>query len=113
MRQGPDGYVYLLDKQHGTVCFKLADGQKIWTDENQLHPRDRNPQVSMVWLGESGRAIALNAQGELILLTLSPQGLAEHSRAKVVGTTWAHPAYAGNRIFARDDEQLVCIQLTP
>ena len=107
------GHVYLLDKQYGTVCFKLADGKKLWTDENRLHPRGRDPQVSMVWLGDSGRAIALNAQGELILIKLSPDGLEEQSRAKIVGPTWAHPAYAGEYAFARDDEQIVCVRLTP
>lgn len=122
-----DGYVYLLDKQHGTVAFELAKGEMLWTDENQLHPRDRNPQVSMVWLNAnptrqrgsaeptlqpgSGRAICLNAQGELILIRLSPDGLTEDSRAKIVGTTWAHPAYAGNHCFARDDEQIVCVRI--
>ena len=118
-----DGYVYLLEKQHGTVAFELAKGEKLWTDENKLHPRDRNPQVSMVWLNDtnpkrqreskpgSGRAICLNAQGELILIQLSPAGLIEDSRVKIVGQTWAHPAYAGNCCFARDDERLVCVRI--
>lgn len=121
-----DGYVYLLEKQHGTVAFELAKGEKLWTDDNQLHPRDRNPQVSMVWLNTnpqrqrgsqnepargSGRAICLNAQGELILIRLSPTGLTEDSRAKIIGPTWAHPAYAGNCCFARDDEQIVCVRI--
>lgn len=113
-----DGYAYLLEKQHGTVCFELAKGEKIWTDENKLHPRDRNPQVSMVWLTTSperqhasGRAICLNAQGELILIRLSPAGLTEDSRAKIIGETWAHPAYAGSCCFARDDERIVCVRI--
>ena len=106
-----DGHVYLLDKQHGIVAFKLTDGQKLWTDENKLTPRDRNPQVSMVWLGDSDRAICLNAKGELILIRLTPEGLTELSRAKILGDTWAHPAYAGKFAYARDDEQIVCVRL--
>ena len=107
-----DGIGYLLDKQHGIVGFRYADGQKLWTDDNRLHPRDRNPQVSMVWLGDSDRAIALNAQGELILIRLTSEGLSEQSRTKIVGNTWAHPAYAGDCVYARDDEQIVCLRLT-
>lgn len=105
------GHVYLLDKQHGIVAFKLTDGQKLWTDDNRLTPRDRNPQVSMVWLGDSDRAICLNAKGELILIRLTPEGLTELSRAKIVGDTWAHPAYAGKFAYARDDEKIVCVRL--
>ena len=107
-----DGYVYLLDKQHGVVAFELAKGEKLWTDNNRLTPRDRNPQVSMVWLGDTGRAICLNALGELILIRLSPQGLEEQSRAKIIGPNWTNPAYAGNHCFARDDEKIVCVRLT-
>ncbi|HUE69600.1 MAG TPA: PQQ-binding-like beta-propeller repeat protein [Pirellulaceae bacterium] len=106
------GIGFLLDKQHGIVGFRYADGEKLWTDDNRLHPRDRNPQVSMVWLGNTDRAIALNAQGELILIRLTPEGLIEQSRTKIVGNTWAHPAYAGEHVYARDDEQIVCVRLT-
>jgi hypothetical protein len=31
--------------------------------------------------------------------------------AKIIGDTWAHPAYAGHCCFARDDEQIVCVRL--
>ena len=106
------GHVYLLDKQHGIVAFELAKGEKLWTDENRLTPRARNPQVSMVWLGDSDRAICLNEKGELILIRLSQEGLTEDSRAKIIGETWAHPAYAGECCFARDDQEIVCVRLT-
>jgi outer membrane protein assembly factor BamB len=112
-------HVYLLDKQYGIVAFELAKGEKLWTDDNRLTPRGRNPQVSMVWLGnaepggqdDTDRAICLNEQGELILIRLTPEGLTEDSRAKIVGETWAHPAYAGQCCFARDDEKIVCVRL--
>jgi outer membrane protein assembly factor BamB len=113
-----DGFVYLLDKQHGIVGFELAKGEKLWTDNHRLTPRNRNPQVSMVWLADgdrqrgAGRAICLNASGELVLVHLSPQGLVEQSRAKIIGPTWAHPAYAGQCCYARDDRQIVCVRLT-
>lgn len=107
-----DGYAYLLDKQHGVVAFELASGQKLWTDGNRLTPRDRNPQLSLVWLGDSDRAIGLNSEGELLLIRLTPQGFEELGRPKVVGRTWAHPAYAGTTAYARDDEQLVAVALT-
>ena len=115
-----DGHVYLLDKQHGIVAFELAKGEKLWTDGNRLTPRARNPQVSMVWLGNTDpaggdatdRAICLNEKGELVLIRLTPAGLVEDSRGKIIGENWAHPAYAGECCFARDDERLVCVRLT-
>lgn len=108
-----DRHVYLLDKQHGIVCFELATGKKIWTDENRLTPRDRNPQASLVWLGDTDRVLALNASGELVQARLTPEKYDELGRIKLVGDTWAHPAYAGQSVYARDDSQLVRFALTP
>ncbi len=65
----------------------------------------------MVWLGDSKRILALNADGELIHARLSPSGYQELGRAPLVGETWAHPAYAGGCVFARDDKQIVCARL--
>jgi outer membrane protein assembly factor BamB len=106
-----DGHAYLLDKQHGLVCFELRTGKMLWTDGNRLTPRNRNPQASLVWLGETDRAVALNASGELVLAELTPRGYRELGRAPVVGETWAHPAFAGEHVFARDDTQVVCVRV--
>jgi len=107
------GYGYSLDKQFGLACFELATGNKLWDDDNRLTPRGRNPQVTLVWLGDGDRAIALNSEGELVLVRLTPAGYEEQSRTKIIGPTWAHPAYAGRYAFARDDQELVCVELVP
>ena len=71
---------------------------------------------------DGDREIMLNDQGHLIFATLSPEGYAEHSRAKLIaptrqqlnkrgGVTWAHPAIANGYIFARSDEELICAPL--
>ena len=106
-----DGRVYLLDKQYGLTCFELQTGKKLWDDANQTTPRGRNPQATLVWLGDTDRAIILNEEGELILTRLNPEGHREQSRTKIIGPTWAHPAFAGNRVFARSDSELVCVSL--
>ena len=107
-----DGHVYLLDKQYGLTCFELQTGKKLWDDKNQMTPRGRNPHASLVWLGDTDRAIILNEEGELILARLNPDGYQEQSRTKIIDFTWAHPAFAGNRIFARTDKELVCVALS-
>src|SRR5262249_54900943 len=105
------GYAYLLDIRHGLTCFELKTGKKLWDDDNRMTPKGRNPQATLVWLGEEDRAIILNSEGDLILARLSPQGYQEQSRTHVVGPTWAHPAYAGGCVFARNDHELVCVSL--
>jgi outer membrane protein assembly factor BamB len=106
-----NGFVYLLDKGNGLTCFELKSGKKRWDDAHRLTPRGRNPQASLVWLGDTGRAIALNSEGQLILCRLTPEGYQEDSRATIIGATWSHPAYAGRFCFARNDSELVCVEL--
>jgi outer membrane protein assembly factor BamB len=106
-----DGLVYLLDKQYGITCFELATGKKLWDDKNTLTPRGRNPQASLVWLGNSDRILALNAEGELVLTKCDKSGLSELSRTKIIGPTWAHPAFSGQRVYARSDSKIVCVRL--
>lgn len=106
-----DGYVYLLDKQFGLTCCELKTGRKLWDDDNRMTPKGRNPQASLVWLGDGDRAIVLNSDGELILARLNPRRYEEQSRTKIIGETWAHPAYAGTSVYARSDTELVCVSL--
>jgi formylglycine-generating enzyme required for sulfatase activity len=106
-----DGHAYLLDKRHGLTCFELATGKKRWDDDNRMTPKGRNPQATLVWLGDGDRAIVLNSDGELLLVRLNPKGYVEEARAGILGPTWAHPAYAGNCVYARSDTEIVCVLL--
>ena len=107
-----DGQVYLLDRRHGLTCFELATGKKVWDAENRVTVKARNPHATLVWLGDEDRALILNSDGDLILARLNPSGYNEQSRTNIIGETWAHPAYAGTRVYARSDSELVCLSLT-
>ncbi len=106
------GTGYLLERESGLVAFDFATGKKRWDDAHLLTPADRNPQASIVQIGEDGRGIlALNANGELIHATLGDGGITEHWREQLTGKTWAHPAFDTRRIYARDDRRLVAARL--
>lgn len=113
-----DGHVYLLDKQYGLTCFELRTGRVLWNDGNKLTPRGRNPQASLVWINDRGRALILNELGDLILAELSPAGYVEQSRTRIIEPSansplWAYPAYAERFVLARNETELVCVELVP
>lgn len=102
-----DGHVYLLTKAEGVICFQLKDGAIKWKDGHQLTPKDRNPQISLVWADEKNNlACGLNAKGELFYARFTPEKMEELSRHQLIGKTWAHPAFAGSRVYARSDTEL-------
>jgi outer membrane protein assembly factor BamB len=104
-----DGHVYALDRRDGLKCVELATGKIKWEGEH-VTPKDRNPQASFAWVGEK-RALILNTPGELILTELSPAGYRQISKAPIIGKTWANPAFADGCVFARNDTEIVCVEL--
>ncbi len=107
-----DGVVYMLDKTRGLQAFELKTGKILWSDDNKLTPKGSNPQMSLVWMQESANLAALlNASGELVYARLTPDKGEELARWQIIGKTWAHPAFAGNRIFVRSDKELSAWQL--
>jgi outer membrane protein assembly factor BamB len=107
-----EGVLYLLDKKTGLQAIQHATGKILWSDDNTLTPKDRNPQMSLVWLKEAeGLAVLLNASGELVYVRLEPKGFEELGRYQILGKTWAHPAFSGARVYARSDTELVAWRL--
>jgi outer membrane protein assembly factor BamB len=113
-------YVYGFDSYGELRCLDARNGDRIWEDLTAV-PKARWATVHMV--RNQGRMWMFNERGELIIGTLSPQGFHEISRAKLIeptteqlgernGVCWSHPAYAYRHIFARNDKELVCADLS-
>jgi len=112
-------YVYGVDSYGELRCLDAATGERIW-ENLEATPPSRWSTIQMVENGE--RIWMFNERGELIISRLSPTGFTELSRAKLIdptteqlrmrgGVCWAHPAYAGRHVFARNDRELVCASL--
>jgi outer membrane protein assembly factor BamB len=54
----------------------------------------------------------LSENGEAVLLRTNPEKLDELARHKVLeGKTWNHPALVGNRLYARNGEEMSCFEM--
>lgn len=115
-----DGHIYGADNTGVLRCLELSTGEQIWQNDTVV-PTMRWATVHIVRNGE--RVWMFNDRGELIIARLSPQGYDEISRAQLIapttqqlrrrdGVTWSHPAYADRHVFARNDEELVCVDLS-
>jgi outer membrane protein assembly factor BamB len=102
-------HVYALDRFRGLKCIEMQTGEIVWEGQH-VTPRGNNPQASLVWVDRE-RALILNTPGELLLVRLTPAGLEKLGKASIIGKTWAHPAFADGCVFARIDEEIVCVPL--
>ncbi len=101
------------------MCVNLKDGKKVWSETTSLG-KGRLTFASLFIVEHGDRCFLCNDQGELIIAKLTPDGYEEISRAKMLDPThnargrtvvWSHPAFANGRIYARNDKEIVCIDL--
>lgn len=111
--------IYGADSYGEFRCLDRETGDRIWEDLSVV-PRARWATVHIIQNGDD--EIMLNDQGELLLTTLTRDGVNVRSRSKLIdptlqqlrrrgGVVWSHPAIADGMIYARNDKELVCASL--
>jgi outer membrane protein assembly factor BamB len=105
---GSYGELRCLDAQNGNMLWETHDatGPARWWNAFLVPHRNR--------------VILCNEQGEIIFASLSGDGYQELGRAKLIEptqpiqrrmTVWSHPAFAMQSVFARNDGELIRVNL--
>jgi outer membrane protein assembly factor BamB len=113
-------YIYAVDSHGDLRCLDLKTGDRIWENLTAT-PKARWSNIHLVRNGD--RVWMFNERGELIIARLTPDGFHEISRAKLLdptkeqldqrgGVAWSHPAFANRCVFTRNDQELVCADLS-
>ncbi|MEX2308734.1 MAG: PQQ-binding-like beta-propeller repeat protein [Pirellulales bacterium] len=98
-------------------CLDTNTGRLVWETHDATGP-GRWWNAFLVPHGD--RVVICNEQGEIIFAKLSSEGYEELSRAKMIEptqpiqrrmTVWSHPAFAMRSIFARNDGELIRVNL--
>jgi outer membrane protein assembly factor BamB len=110
------------------TAVDLADGRRLWETAVPT-TGDRRGKHGTAFLVRQAAAVAgdppgatrtwlFSETGDLILARLSPEKYEELGRMHLLDPTnecfgrevvWSHPAFAGGRIYARNDRELVCV----
>ncbi len=113
-------YIYGVDSHGELRCLDLKTGDRLWENLTAT-PKARWSNIHMV--RNADKVWLFNERGELVIGQLSPTGFHELSRAKLLdptkdqldqrgGVCWSHPAFANRCIFARNDKELLCADLS-
>jgi outer membrane protein assembly factor BamB len=113
-------HIYGVDSYGELRCLDLYTGQRVWESLDAV-PKARWANIHIVQ--QEDRFWMFNERGELIIAKLSPQGFHEVSRAKLIeptlgqldqrsGVCWSHPAFANRHVYVRNDQELVCADLS-
>jgi hypothetical protein len=100
------------------VCLEAGTGRQVWQADSVTFP-ENGSSIHLTVNGDS--ALLFTDQGTLIRARLSEKGYQELSRTHLLDPThdfnghkraWAPPAYANRHVFARNDRELLCADLT-
>jgi outer membrane protein assembly factor BamB len=116
-----NGYIYGICSYGQLRCLRADTGERVW--ETFKATTDGTPvRWGNAFIIKNGdRFFLFNEKGDLIVAKLSPAGYEEVSRAHLIDpvngdpgrkVVWSHPAFANRRIFARNDKELVCADLS-
>jgi hypothetical protein len=115
-----DGYIYGVCSYGQLRCLKAANGERIWETFQATTSGEPVRWANAFIVKNGDRFFLFNEKGDLIITRLTPHGYEEISRAHLLEPTnpfagrdvvWTHPAFANRRCYARNDKEIVCVDL--
>jgi hypothetical protein len=116
-----DGYIYGVCSYGQLRCLKAATGERVWETLRATTADGKEMRWANAFLVKNqDRFFLFNEKGDLIIARLTPQGYEEISRAHVIEpanrdtgrqVVWSHPAFALRRMYVRNDQEIICLDL--
>jgi len=109
--------VFSATSRGDLVCLEAATGKELWKTD-KVTDRKSGPSIHLTPQGDT--VLLYNNLGDLIRARLTRDGYQEISRTHLVDpvysfggrkVAWAPPAFADQRIFVRNERELLCASL--
>ncbi len=115
-----DGFIYGVCSYGQLRCLKLETGERVWETFQATTAGEPVRWANAFIVKNGNRFFLFNEKGDLIIAKLSPRGYDEISRAHLLEPTgnaagravvWSHPAFANRHVYARNDKEIICVDL--
>jgi outer membrane protein assembly factor BamB len=119
-----DGFIYGVCSYGELRCLKEDNGSRVWmtlkATGNVTDPDKQERWANVFLIPNGDRYFLPNEKGDLIIARLTPKGYEEIDRAHILEPTqkaltrkviWSHPAFANKAMYARNDKEIVCVDL--
>ncbi|MCA9020092.1 MAG: PQQ-binding-like beta-propeller repeat protein, partial [Planctomycetaceae bacterium] len=110
--------IYGVDSYGQLRGLDAKNGNRLWETEQAT---GKGRWWNAFIIPHEDRYFLHNEQGELIIANLTPTGYEELSRARLIEPTrrvqrrmtiWSHPAFAMKSVFARNDKEIIRVDLS-
>lgn len=114
-----DGYIYGPCSYGQFRCLRVENGERLW--ETYAPTAGKSERWGNCFIVKNGtRHFLFSEKGDLIIAHLSPKGYEEISRTHLIdpvntdpgrSVVWTYPAFANRRVYVRNDQELICVDL--
>ena len=104
-----EGHLYCIDGRDdgppgAMTCIDITTGKAVWREENFGYGN---------LLAADNKVLAVKTNGDIALLNVSPQGMTVLGQSQPLpGTIRALPTLAHGRLFVRNDDTLICLDIS-
>ncbi len=111
--------LYGFDQNGQLMAVELPSGKRLWSTTQPVGSKAVYSGTAL-FVRQGSRYFLFNEKGELVIANMTSAGYSEIDRAPVLAATnnafgrsvvWSMPAFANKRMYARNDKELVCIDL--
>lgn len=102
-------FLFGLGPMNTLFCVDIKTGEKAWAEERFFSEMVNTEYASFMVMHNN--LLILTDMGKLLMVAADPKGLKLISKVTACGKNWCYPAYAGGRLYLRDDKNLYCLQL--
>ena len=102
-------HLYGLAQARRLICVDVRTGQSAWTEEWTSTKMFGEGFAAFVAMKD--KILVLAEDGTIFLMDADPTQLRMSGMVKVCGRNWCNPAYAGGKLFLRDEKELLCLDL--
>lgn len=101
-------YLYGMDNVGGAGpvthlnCVNLKTGERVWQEK-------RFGKGNLICA--EGKLFVSTMKGELVIVAANPEKFEERGRTTLLGPTRQAPALSNGRLYLRDDEEIVCVDV--
>lgn len=113
------GVIFGMDQSGEMIAFEVPSGERLWTSTEIIGERAQGSDTAFI-VRSGENYILFNEKGELVLAKMSREKLEVLDRAKIIEPTnnafgrdvvWCAPAFAGTRVYVRNDAECICVEL--
>jgi outer membrane protein assembly factor BamB len=114
------GHIYGVCSYGQLRCLKADTGERLWETFQATTGGEPVRWANAFLVKNGNRFFLFNEKGDLIIARFSPKGYEEISRTHLLEPTgeaagravlWSHPAFANRHLYARNDKEIICVDL--